>query len=244
MDANILGFILSVIAGVVSGWLMGISKFVFDNKHNIFMAIHSKFLWNKEIRFSISYLFTIKVDSKYLLIKGSRIEQYQPVGGVFKMLPSFKEGKRSFELTSDEGLPIDENSKDDLRVRVKGKHLLKFVNWFHSRKNREVGVHREFYEELVKTGILHADSLKSFNPEYCKTVTAGIRYSVHLKCQEVLIYEIYEVELSSSEEAKIKDYVNKNRYKAIFATKAEIEKECIDVDGVSKKIGAHANHII
>lgn len=238
------GFILSVIASWISGWLMGASKFVFLNKHRIFMAIHSKFLWDEEIRFSISYLFTIKVDGKYFLTKGSRIDQYQPFGGVFKMLPSFKESKRAFELTSDEGLPIDETSKDDLRVRVKGKHLLKFLNWFYSRKNREVGVHREFYEELVKTGILNADSLKSFNPEYCKTVTKGIRHSLHFKCKEVLIYEIYDVELYSAEEKRIRDYVDKNRDKAILATKAEIEKECIDVDGVSKKIGAHANHII
>ena len=95
---------------------------------------------------SISYLFQIKVDGKYLLVKGNRIDQYQPVGGVFKMLPSFKQIKHDYEITDDDRLPIDETSKDDLRIRVQGKNIVKLLSWFYSRKNREVGVHREFYE--------------------------------------------------------------------------------------------------
>ncbi|MGB4438858.1 MAG: hypothetical protein WBJ13_06445, partial [Sedimentibacter sp.] len=151
MSVNTASFVLSVVAGLVTGWLLWIFKFIFESRKNIRMAIYSKFLWNTEIRVSISYLFQIKADNKYLLIKGSRIDQYQPVGGVFKMLESFKETKRNFELSDDDHLPIDGTSKDDLRVRVKGKYLVKLLKWFYTRKNREVGVHREFYEEMIKT---------------------------------------------------------------------------------------------
>ncbi|WP_374123545.1 SMODS-associated NUDIX domain-containing protein [Leptotrichia hongkongensis] len=42
------------------------------------------FRWNKNIRLSCAYLFQIKQDGKYLLIKGNQIEQYQPVSGVYK----------------------------------------------------------------------------------------------------------------------------------------------------------------
>ena len=201
-------------------------------------------LWKKEIRVSIAYLFQIKINGKYLLIKGNRIDQFQPVGGVFKMLPSFKDIKRNYEITDDDRMPIDETSKDDLRIRVQGKHLVKLLSWFYSRKNREVGVHREFYEEMIKTGILEVDSLRNFTPEYCKTVNTNIRYSKHFKCKEILIYEIYVIDLTEQEEQQIIEYVNANPHKAILASQDDITKECIVLDGFSKKIGEHANHII
>jgi hypothetical protein len=112
------------------------------------------------------------------------------------MLDSFKETKRKFELTDDDRLPIDETSKHDLRVRVKGKNLIKLLQWFKTRKNREIGVHREFYEEMIRTRILSHDSLPSFNPEYCKTVITSIQDSVQFSCKEILIYEISRVALT------------------------------------------------
>lgn len=244
MSAKIASFVLSVIAGLVSGWLIWIFKYIFEEWKNICIAIYSKLLWNTEIRVSISYLFQIKADNKYLLIKGSRIDQYQPVGGVFKMLDSFKEAKRNFELKDDDNLPIDETSKDDLRVRVKGKNLIKLLHWFYTRKNREVGVHREFYEEMIKTGILPEESLRTFNPEYCTTINTPIRDSVHFNCKEILIYEIYELTLNGKEEHEVITYVKANPDKAVLTKSSDIQKECIELDGVSKKIGEHAKHIL
>lgn len=167
-----------------------------------------------------------------------------PVGGVFKMLPSFKDIKRNYEITDDDHLPIDETSKDDLRIRVQGKNLVKLFNWFYTRKNREVGVHREFYEEMIMTEILEVNSLRSFTPEYCKTVNTNIHFSKHFKCKEVLIYEIYDLELTNQEEERIVKYCESNPEKAILATQDDISKECIDLNGSSKKIGEHAKHIL
>ena len=242
--SNTFTFVISVLSGLVSGWLFWIFRYVLDNKRHLLIAIKSVFLWNTEIRVSISYLFQIKVDGKYLLVKGNRIDQYQPVGGVFKMLPSFKQIKHDYEITDDDRLPIDETSKDDLRIRVQGKNIVKLLSWFYSRKNREVGVHREFYEELIKTGSLYPDSFNNFTPEYCKTVSTNIRYSKHFKCKEVLIYEIYEIDLTGQEEKRLIDYVRDNSSKAILASQDDISKECIDLDGSSKKIGEHAKHIL
>lgn len=244
MSSNIIAFILSVLSGLITGWLAWIFKYVFENRKNLLLSIRTVLLWNNEIRVSISYLFQIKINGKYLLVKGNRIEQYQPVGGVFKMLPSFKELKRNYEITDDDQLPIDETSKDDLRIRIKGKNLIKLLRWFYLRKNREVGVHREFYEELIKPGILTIDSLTTFTPEYCKTENTNIRYSKHFNCKEVLIYEIYVIDLTEQEKRRIIEYVEANPGKAILASQDDITKECIDLDGFSKKIGEHANHII
>ncbi|ABR46434.1 hypothetical protein Amet_0199 [Alkaliphilus metalliredigens QYMF] len=244
MNENIIAFILSVLAGLVSGWLVWIFRYVIGNRKHLLITIKAMRLWNTEIRVSISYLFRIRVSGKYMLVKGNRIDQYQPVGGVFKMLPSFKDIKHNYEITDDDRLPIDETSKDDLRIRVQGKHLVKLLSWFYTRKNREVGVHREFYEEMIKTGILEIDSLRSFTPEYCKTVNTNIHYSKHFKCKEILIYEIYELDLTEQEEKRIVEYVRDNSNKAILASQDDICKECIDLDGSSKKIGEHAKHIL
>lgn len=244
MTANIVSFTISVMAGLFTGWLLSISKFLFDNKKNICVAIHSKLLWNTNIRVSISYLFKIKIDQKYLLIKGARIQQYQPVGGVFKMLESSSEIKKKFELIDDDSIPLDETRKDDLRVRLKGSHLVGFLKWYYSKKNREVGVHREFYEELIKQNILSTKSLELFKPEYLKTNCTPIQNSVHYNCKEILIYEIYEVKLESDEERQIKEYILGKNDLIILATSTEIEKECIEVNGISKKIGKHAKNLI
>jgi len=244
MKENIIAFTLSVLAGLVSGWLIWIVRYVFENKRNLIVAVKAMFLWNVEIRVSISYLFQIKVSGKYLLVKGNRIDQYQPVGGVFKMLPSFKEMRRNYEVKDDGLIPIDKTSKDDLRIRVKGKNLVKLLRWFYLRKNREVGVHREFYEELISTEILGIDSMRSFTPEYCKTVNTNIHYSKHFDCKEILIYEIYELNLSEQEEEQITKYCQTKPHKAVLATQDDISKECIDLNGSSMKIGEHAKHIL
>ena len=41
---------------------------------------------------------------------------------------------------------VDET--DDLRIFIKGRYLLKFMEWFDSMKDREYDPYREFCEEL------------------------------------------------------------------------------------------------
>ena len=59
------------------------------NYRRIGLFVKSLIHWSEDIRFSIAYLYKIKIDDKYLLIKGSKIEQLQPVGGVYKVCSSF-----------------------------------------------------------------------------------------------------------------------------------------------------------
>jgi hypothetical protein len=39
--------------------------------------------------------------------------------------------------------------KDDIAVFIPAKNAIKFLDWFNSRKEREISHWREFYEELV-----------------------------------------------------------------------------------------------
>lgn len=74
---------------------------------------------------SCAYLFKIKQDGKYLLIKGNRIEQYQPVGGVYKYYNSFNGVKYKLELKDESKSHFYENR--DLRLITKGRYLVKFL---------------------------------------------------------------------------------------------------------------------
>lgn len=67
--------ILSFFVGTALSWII-------SNRNILKIGFDSIIHWNQEYRMSISYLFKIKIDNKYLLIKGNRIEQYQPIGGV------------------------------------------------------------------------------------------------------------------------------------------------------------------
>ncbi len=83
----------------------------------------------------MSYLYRIKIDDKYLLVKGNRIlGQYQLVGGVIKRYPSSKDFFDSISAKDDPMIPIDTTSKNDLRIRVSGKNVLRFMQWFDSGK--------------------------------------------------------------------------------------------------------------
>ena len=63
---------------------------IFNNRRRIKIWSQSLIRWNKDIRLSCAYLFQIKqTNGRYLLIKGRRIDQYQPIGGVYKYHDSF-----------------------------------------------------------------------------------------------------------------------------------------------------------
>ena len=110
---------------------------------------------NKRIRVSVSYLIRVKVGEKFLLVKGEKINQWQPVGGVYK---TFKDTESALSDLSvkydDESTPHRPGCERDLRINLPRRNIIKFIRWFESGKEREVGPWREFYEELIETNIL------------------------------------------------------------------------------------------
>ena len=198
--------------------------------------------YNKDIRFSISYLYKIKIDDKYLLIRGRKIEQFQPVGGVYKVYNSFSSIERELNIVFDNKRGFYE--KNDLRFLTKGKNVSKVLNWFDSRKNREVSAYREFYEEIIRPEILPIEALISMKIEFLKQIPPKMKYSTHFKKNEILLFDIYEIQLNDEYVDVIRQHAQGDNALIKLVDREDIEKECIDIRGRSFKIGSHSKYII
>lgn len=171
------------------------------------------------------------------MIKGRRIEQYQPVGGVYKYHNSFNRLKEELELKDESETRFYEYG--DLRLTTKGKHLVKFLDWFDTRKNREVTVIRELIEELDPTGIIVGQLVKESKVEYLKTIREPIKFSTYFQMDELKIFDIFEAEIPTELLDKVlesEDYC--------FIAAEDIEKNCFTKDGLSKRISATSKYII
>ena len=116
---------------------------------------------------------------------------------------------------------------------------MKFLDWFDTKKNREITVIRELIEELEPSGISIENLIKQSQVEYLKTVKEPITFSTHFQMDELKIFEIFEVKIPK----EILDDVLKSEH--YFPVKAEdIEKFCFTKDGLSKKISATARYIV
>ena len=126
---------------------------IYDNWYRIKLVTHINYLAlkNEKIRFSMSYLYRIKVDDKYLLVKNQNFGHYQFVGGKYKR---HKETqyllKSKFDAVDDTKLKNSGLMKDDFALFIPAKKAIEFIDWFNTGKNREVSHWREFYEELIE----------------------------------------------------------------------------------------------
>ena len=212
------------------------------NYRRIGLFIKSLIYWNQDIRFSIAYLYKIKINNKYLLIKGSKIEQLQPVGGVYKVCSSFSTIERKLNIIFENERGFYE--QEDLRFCTKGKNISKVLNWFDSRENREVTVYREFYEEIIKNNILPIEVLSSMRIEFLKQIKPKMSYSKHFKKNEILLFDIYEIHLANEYIDMICRDVKEKNDLIKLVDREDIERECVDISGKSFKIGAHSQYII
>ena len=177
----------------------GVGK-AWENKS--FLPLYAKTLFgsyrNKRIRFSISYLYRIKVPetNSYLLVMNRRINnQLQPVGGCYKRYGDDKLFE-SWDYLPDNninGLGTDKESEHDLRFTVAGKNVIKVIKWFEEGKEREIGATREFNEELIETGIFDREIFKNVKYKHLKRIAKYLKWSNFHNCHEILIYDILEL---------------------------------------------------
>ena len=126
----------------------------------------------RNIRFSCAYLFRIKIDGQYFLVRDEqRRNQFQPVGGVYKytdptILKQFDaEQCRKFRYSSD----LD----DDLRIIVPRNKVFAFYKWYTKQTGREniKNLYREFKEEIIDRipELTHEniESFKTIHYKYC-----------------------------------------------------------------------------
>lgn len=229
--------IQDIFVNLIVAFITFLASTIFHNRLRLKIYYQSLIRWNKNIRLSCAYLFRIRYNNKYLLIRGNRIDQYQPIGGVYKYYDSFNGLKENLELKDESESHFYENG--DLRLVTTGKHLVKFLDWFDTKKNREITVIRELIEELEPSGISIENLIKQSQIEYLKTVKEPITFSTHFQIDELKIFEIFEVKIPKE---ILNDVLKSEHY---LPVKAEyIEKFCFTKDGLSKKISATARYIV
>ncbi|MDM1361857.1 hypothetical protein [Myroides marinus] len=193
---------------------------------------------------SLSYLIQIQLEGcqSYLLVKGSKVDQYQPVGGVYRLLGS-KNIKDDWQAELKEGKRDDAK---DLRFFVKAKYLYDIYKWFTSGKNREYGVWREFQEELIETKILCERTFRHVDVEYLRMEEKFMRKETRFKDEKyhTILYDVFRLILTTEQEQALIKLKEKAVYtdQYAFVTSEEIEKECFQ-EGF-KRIGAHSVHVL
>ncbi|PTT03057.1 hypothetical protein DBR11_03390 [Pedobacter sp. HMWF019] len=193
--------IFKIAIGLLLGGLIDFIVYLWENRRR-WNLIKAKILKaGKPVRVTVAYLFRIELNGKYVLIKRHKKDRigYQPVGGAIKY---FKEENREiFDKLGVEPcdyVPRDQDTDQDLRIRIKKrKNLPDFIKWFESRKNREIDPWREFYEELIKPGLLPANEFTHIKYVYIGKHTEGILPSPAFPMDEFRYAEIYELRLET-----------------------------------------------
>lgn len=163
---------------------------------------------DKDLYLSFSYLYRIEVDAKYLLIRGHRMkDRYQPIGGVYKFYQEAKSFLDSIYFQPDTMVGnVDET--DDLRIRIKGKYLLQFMDWFLKMEDREYGPEREFYEELIAQGFLPEEEFRNLHYRKVKVHNKGItKAPIPNKIDEFIYADIFELTLTEKQKQLVKKAV-------------------------------------
>lgn len=210
------------------------------NKESIRTRFDTWRINDKKVRMSLSYLFQIKDNGKFLMIQGNRIQQYQPVGGVYKYYDTFNDIKQELEISDESNQYFFEDK--DLRFELPGKNVIKVLDWFKTQKNRETTVSREFIEEIIESGILDMEDLKEVQFEYVNTKETGLQYSEYFKIDEFLSYDIFRVTLSDKAMEKLRKNVACNS-KFLWVSQNDINRKNIYINGQAVKIGEHAKYI-
>lgn len=157
----------------------------------------------------MAYLYRIKIDGKYLLVKNNRRDYYQPVGGAFKTLPNSKNVFEELHIESDRLIETEKGiAKGDLRVFTKGVNVIEFIDWFNSKKDRETSPWREFYEELLATKILPRKLFRYIDYEYKGTVQSPI-VNLDIGDKGIFIHEIYDLVPNNEQEQSLRELKEK-----------------------------------
>lgn len=205
---------------------------------------------NTEVRISFAYLFRIKVNGKYFLVKNERgTGKYQPVGGVYKVHSGEANYLRqNFFAEDDNKIPVDESSKGDYRLRFKNRYLRRFVRRFDETSDREMitDLTREFKEEIFNTGILSQETFGRLTYTYCGRHITDFKYGEHFQCYELLLADVVQVELTEAQEGQFITLMGESSDKYTFASDEEIKSLGVKAGSneLAEKIGDHTKKIL
>lgn len=237
---QILSTIISGIFGII---LQSLAEVLNTQKQGFKLWFQSQIQFrNTSIRLSFSYLFKIKIDGKYLLIKGEFLpNQYQPIGGVYKYFFTAKDYLNKIHFIPDTQIGNEEET-DDLRIRIKGKYLLSFFRWFNSQKDREISLERELYEELFNNGLVDKNAFGSEKISKVGIHNKGITWSQPFNTYEYVYADIVELILTPEQEHLIKEAVKNNPSVLCLASEEQIK--CRRYNNPAINIGNNAEWLL
>ncbi len=204
---NSVAIACSILAPIIVFFIDGFLR----NIGHLKLYWQTKIIHRKEkIRFSMSYVYRIHVNDKFLLVKNSKWDFYQPVGGVYKI--NAGEEKTlidTLELERDKKMNTTGLAKNDLRVMVPARNVLKFLDWFKSGKNREISHWREFYEELIQPDILSIKDFPHIEYRYAGTVQTPLNKNKKWNCYEINSYDVYDLSPNAEQMKVLEELLNK-----------------------------------
>lgn len=195
--------------------IIGISFIIFEflndlikHRKHLKKFIQCKiFLRNTEVRLSIAYLFKINIDGKYLLVKSRIKNAFQPVGGAFKTLPGSEKLFSKLGVRLDRLIETEHGiAKGDLRVHVKGKHVMEFLDWFHTREDRETSPWREFCEELISTEILPWRPFRYIDYKFKGMIQSPI-ITLDSGGKGLFLFEIYDLVVNDEQKPVLQELI-------------------------------------
>ncbi len=220
---------------------------IIANSERIKLAILCNTVYrNQDIRLSISYLIRININNKYLLVKSKRIpNQFQPVGGVYKYYDGAVGLFDELGVKPDDGYKYDKDLRDDLRIKVKGKHVLKIIKWFESQKSRELSPEREFREELIDTKILHSpEDFNILKTSFIKRTICPLKFSDKFQCNEILIRDIYKFTPTNNQLEALELIFDKETNDFRWFESEEIKRRGRTLDRRELVVGEHTLDIL
>jgi hypothetical protein len=230
-----IGFALAILVELV--------LYLYEYRRFLLLFLKCSFS-SKELRLTISYLYNIEVNGKYLLVKSHRLQDtYQPVGGVYKYFnPDGKSQLDKLGIITDNFIDNDEVSEFDLRVKMRNRNKMQgFIDWFFRRENREIDPWREFYEELVESGILPLNIFGYIHYELIGQHFEDIHYDPFFRIDTFKYADIFKPKYVNNDQEKA--VRNLSLYQSndyIWATEQEIMQERSN-DG--KRIAEHTKKI-
>lgn len=203
-DNNFFQNTIAIACSIIAPIIVFFVDSLLSNVKRIKLWYFSKLRYrNKKIRVSMAYIYRIHINDKYLLVKNTKWDFYQPVGGVYKIL-SEDIGflKDNFDWGLDPYMKTNGEKKNDLRGTVPMPKLVAFLDWFKTQKNREISHWREFCEELIKPGILSIKDFPHFEYRFVGTLLTPIKKSEKWKdCLEILSYDVFDLIPTIEQEA-------------------------------------------
>src|ERR1022692_507941 len=220
--ASTVPFLL--ISGVIVGLAGPFLDSLVSNWRYLRPAWYSLRYFKLRIRISASYLFRIKLDGGYLLVRGHRWPQYQPVGGVYKVSAGAKEKLDEMGALDDDLVPVDTISRNDRRIRIPGRNLVSFLRWFESGHSRETSPWREFYEELVEPGHVPLSDFPYIFADFIRRDIRPIRFSAYAQSMELLIADIYELRPTQEQIDALQRLRGQGNPDVVWATENQIRR--------------------